>query len=95
MNIPLFYILIINLISIIVTIHDKRCAVKNKWRTKESTLLLLAAVGGSVGMYITMQVIRHKTKHIKFMLGLPVIIVCQCVLAWLIWRTVNGQNNFF
>ena len=90
MNIFLFilaiYLILINLIAVIVTIYDKLCAVKRRWRVKESTLLLLSALGGSISMYITMLLIRHKTRHIKFMLGIPLIIIFQLLIAFLIWR---------
>ena len=90
MNIFLFilaiYLILINLIAVIVTIYDKLCAVKRRWRIKESTLLLLSALGGSISMYITMLLIRHKTRHIKFMLGIPLILIFQLLIAFLIWR---------
>ncbi|MFQ7777879.1 MAG: DUF1294 domain-containing protein [Ruminococcus sp.] len=72
----------------IVTISDKVKAIKRKWRIPESTLLLLSALGGSVSMYITMLIIRHKTKHPKFMIGIPVIFALQCILVFLIWRYI-------
>lgn len=90
MNIFLFilaiYLILINLIAVIVTIYDKLCAVKRRWRVKESTLLILSALGGSISMYITMLLIRHKTRHIKFMLGIPLILIFQLLIAILIWR---------
>lgn len=90
MNIILFilaiYLILINLIAVIVTIYDKLCAVKRRWRVKESTLLLLSALGGSISMYITMLLIRHKTRHKKFMLGIPLILIVQLIIAFLIWR---------
>ena len=90
MNIFLFilaiYLILINLIAVIVTIYDKLCAVKRRWRVKESTLLLLSALGGSICMYITMLLIRHKTRHIKFMLVIPLILIVQLIIAFLIWR---------
>lgn len=90
MNIFLFilaiYLILINLIAVIVTIYDKLCAVRRRWRVKESTLLLLSALGGSISMYITMLLIRHKTRHIKFMLGIPLILIFQLLIAFLIWR---------
>ena len=90
MNIFLFilaiYLILINLIAVIMTIYDKLCAVKRRWRVKESTLLLLSALGGSISMYITMLLIRHKTRHIKFMLGIPLILIVQLIIAFLIWR---------
>lgn len=80
------YLILINLVSAIVTIYDKRCAVKKRWRVKESTLLLLSFFGGSVGMYITMLLIRHKTRHLKFMLGIPIVLIFQLVTVFVIWR---------
>ena len=74
------YFVLINLISVIITVYDKYCAVNNKWRVKEFTLLLFSALVGSISMYITMQIIRHKTKKMKFMLGIPIIIVFQFVI---------------
>ena len=82
-NIPLTillaYITLISLISIIVCIYDKKISKKNRveLRIPEKTLLVLSALGGSVAMFITMLLIRHKTKHVKFMLGIPLIIVVQ------------------
>ncbi len=74
----LIYLAIISIISIVVCIYDKFAAKHNpKHRTREATLLLLSALGGSVAMFITMQLIRHKTKHVKFMLGIPLIIIAQ------------------
>lgn len=86
----IFYLAVINLIAIIITVYDKHCAKLNKWRVKERTLLLVSALGGSVSMYITMQIIRHKTRHLKFMLGIPLIIISQCVAVYFIWRAING-----
>lgn len=90
MNIFLFilaiYLIVINLIAVIVTIYDKLCAVRRRWRVKECTLLLLSALGGGISMYITMLLIRHKTRHIKFMLGIPLILIVQLIIAFLIWR---------
>ena len=74
----LAYLLIISIISVCVTIYDKWAAKKRpKERTRESTLLLLSALGGSVAMLLTMYSIRHKTKHMKFMIGIPLIIAVQ------------------
>jgi uncharacterized membrane protein YsdA (DUF1294 family) len=78
----LIYLAIISVISIVVCIYDKFAAKHNpKHRTREATLLLLSALGGSVAMLITMLLIRHKTKHAKFMVGIPLIIIVQAVVA--------------
>lgn len=76
----LIYFAVISIISAVVCVADKRRAVKGKWRVKESTLFLLCALGGSVAMYITMRLIRHKTLHKRFMIGIPLIVVVQVVL---------------
>ena len=87
-NIPLTillaYIALISLISIIVCIYDKKISKKNRveLRIPEKTLLVLSALGGSVAMFITMLLIRHKTKHVKFMLGIPLIIVVQAAAVF-------------
>ena len=88
MNIPLpwlilfAYIAVISLISIIVCIYDKKISKKNdvRLRIPEKSLFIWSAVGGSLAMYITMQLIRHKTKHVSFMVGIPVIFVLQVAL---------------
>ena len=73
----IIYFIIINIIAIIVTIYDKLRAVNRRWRVKERTFLLISAVGGSIGMYLAMLLIRHKTRHLKFMLGIPIIIIIR------------------
>lgn len=60
---------------------DKQRARKNYWRIPESTLLTAAALGGSIGSLLGMYTFRHKTKHLKFTLGIPAILVCQILLA--------------
>ena len=77
-KILLIYLCAISIISIIVCCYDKFAAKHNpRHRTREATLLLLSALGGSVAMLLTMYIIRHKTKHVKFMVGIPVIIILQ------------------
>ena len=78
----LVYIIAISIVSVIVCCYDKIAAKHiTKHRTRERTLLLLCALGGSVAMLITMLIIRHKTKHKKFMLGIPLIIIAQIALT--------------
>ena len=71
------YILIINFISAFVCVFDKHRAKKGGYRVPESTLFALCLMGGSVGMYLTMKAIRHKTRHKRFMIGIPLIIILQ------------------
>ena len=74
----LIYFAVISVITAIVTIYDKKAAKSRpKNRVPEKVLFLLAILGGSVAEYLTMLKIRHKTKHKRFMIGLPFIIVLQ------------------
>ena len=81
-NILYGYLGVISVIAVVVTIADKVKAKRGAWRVPENTLLLLSALGGSVAMLVTMLLIRPKTKHLKFMLGIPIIIVLQIPLLW-------------
>ncbi len=83
-----FFLIIINVLALVFTVSDKLRAIKHKRRISEFTLMTLAALGGSVTMLITMLIIRHKTRHLKFMLGIPVIILIQLIIVFLIWRFV-------
>ena len=73
----LLYFTAVSLISSLVTIVDKRRAGTHKRRVPEATLLLLSALGGSAAMYLTMRLIRHKTRKRKFMVGIPLIFFLQ------------------
>lgn len=79
----LIYLAVISVITIIVTVYDKICAKKGKWRIPESTLMTLGFFGGSLAEYITMKIIRHKTKHKLFMIGLPLEIVFNAAVVGL------------
>ena len=66
---------------------DKRRAIKNRWRIPEATLMGVAAVGGSLGVLLGMRLFRHKTRHPKFYLGVPALLVLHlALLGWLIWQ---------
>jgi len=79
------YLIAVSVASVVVCIYDKIAAKHNpKHRTREATLLLLSALGGSVAMLVTMLLIRHKTKHMKFMVGIPAIILVQAAVAVLV-----------
>ncbi|GHU49611.1 hypothetical protein FACS1894127_3260 [Clostridia bacterium] len=83
------YLTTVSLIAIILTIYDKHAAKRGLWRVSERALLLVSALGGSVVMLLIMRLIRHKTKHTKFMIGIPVIIVIQITMGvlYIWWRT--------
>lgn len=75
----IIYFLAVSLVTAIITSIDKYKAKKDAYRISEATLFTLAAVGGALSEYLTMRLIRHKTLHKRFMLGLPVIIILQIV----------------
>lgn len=74
------YLGFINVIAAIICLADKLKAKTGGWRISEKTLFAVSLIGGSVGMYITMLVIRHKTKHKRFMIGIPIIIFIQTAI---------------
>ncbi len=80
-----FYFALISLIALVITVYDKVISKKaGKRRVPEATLLLISVLGGSVSMYATMLFIRHKTKHKKFMIGIPVIMALQAAAIILV-----------
>lgn len=83
------YILIINMTAFCVSGIDKSAAIHNRGRIPEKTLFLLAVIGGSVGIYASMFLFRHKTKHISFMIGIPAIILIQIALFWIFYVINN------
>ena len=75
------YLLLINAVGFGVMLYDKYLAKNNLWRIPEKTLLGIAAFGGSIGCWLGMYTVRHKTKHLKFTLGIPLIIAIQIGIA--------------
>lgn len=75
------YLILINAASAVLMLADKTRAKKNLWRIPEATLFLFAALGGSVGILLGMYLFRHKTRHLKFTLGIPLILALQILLA--------------
>jgi len=76
----ILYLLLINASSVVLTLSDKYRAKRGKWRIPESTLLLFGFLGGALCEWITMLLIRHKTKHPKFMLSLPLFFTLHILL---------------
>lgn len=73
-----------SVLAVCLTVYDKYAAKRKKARIPEKILFLTALFGGSLAMYIAMLVIRHKTKHKRFMVGLPVIVLAHAVLLAII-----------
>ena len=83
-KILLVCLLIVNALGFILMLIDKIKAKKNLWRIPEATLFLVAAIGGSIGSILGMYTFRHKTKHVSFLLGMPLILAVQIVIVILI-----------
>ena len=77
----LLYLLLINAAAFLLMLVDKIKAKKNRWRIPERTLFGSALLGGSIGALLGMYRFRHKTKHLKFTLGVPVILIAQVALV--------------
>ncbi len=78
------YAIVINVVSFVLFAWDKRLAQNHRRRIRERNLLLASILGGSIGGLVSMHVFHHKTRHIKFKLGLPLIMFLQgCLLYYL------------
>ena len=86
------YLIIINIIGFILPPVDKSKAKKNKWRIMERTLFIVSALGGSIAMYISMRIFHHKTKHKRFMIGIPAIIVLQLGAVFAVWYFLDRKS---
>lgn len=79
----LVYLLLINALAFVLMLADKRKAQKKKWRIPEATLMTAAALGGSLGALLGMYAFRHKTRHRKFTLGVPLLLAVQAAILFL------------
>ncbi len=80
------YLIIINALGLILMLVDKEKARRGAWRISERTLLTVAAVGGSLGSLLGMELFRHKTKHLKFTVTVPVLLVIHIVILIFLHR---------
>ena len=81
MKLLLVYLILINATGLCFMLADKQKAKKNKWRIPEATLMGIALAGGSLGIIAGMRLFRHKTLHLKFSIGVPVIFALQVTFA--------------
>lgn len=81
MDILLIYLILINALGFLLMLADKHKAKNNLWRIPEVTLLGAAFLGGSIGAICAMRLFRHKTRHPKFSIGLPLILTAQILLC--------------
>ena len=84
----MYWLAAINLLSVAVCVLDKLLSKRKKpnFRISEKTLFIISIAGGSVGMYITMLIIRHKTRHKNMMIGLPAIMLVQAAAVTFLLR---------
>ena len=79
---PIFlFLIVVNIIGFVLFGIDKRRAIKHAWRIPEKTLFGVAIIGGSVGATLGMHLFRHKTKHMSFVIGMPMILAIQMTLV--------------
>ena len=78
------YLVLIGIVAVAITVGDKSAAKRKKWRVPEATLMMIGLFGGALPMFVTMRIIRHKTNHMKFMVGLPLEIALHAALICLL-----------
>ena len=88
MNILIIYLILINLIGFIFMGVDKHRAKRGAWRISEGTLFLLAIIGGSIGSLAGMYAFRHKTRHVIFVVGMPLILILHILIAVLLFKLI-------
>lgn len=79
------YLFLLNIIGFAAMGIDKKRAVRREWRIPEKTLFGIAILGGSLGSILGMEVFRHKTRHLTFRIGMPVIFLLQAAAAYFIF----------
>ena len=84
----LIYFTLINLLAFIRFWVDKSAAQSGQWRISEKALIIVSMLGGSIGSLVSMNIFRHKTKKMKFVLGIPIILILQ--IAFIIYMCYNG-----
>lgn len=77
----ILYLIIINLIGFFTMLIDKYKAKKGFWRTPEKTIFIITLLGGGIGTITGMYLFRHKTKKLKFTIGLPTILISEILVV--------------
>lgn len=85
------YLILINAVAFILMLADKHKAKKKKFRIPEATLMWSAALGGSIGALCGMYLVRHKTKHVKFTVGIPLILIVQIIAGAILWTLLHKE----
>lgn len=89
-NLILIYLLAINVVTFIVFGIDKSRARNHRWRISEATLFILAILGGSVGAELGIHIFHHKTRHLRFVIGIPLILILQLLVILLALRCLEA-----
>ena len=82
LNLLFGWLAAVNALAFVLTAVDKHRAKHGGHRVREAVLLWMAALGGGIGLYAAMVCLRHKTKKLKFMLGVPLVILAHALLFW-------------
>lgn len=85
MKIFIIYLILVNIMSFMMMYIDKNRAINHKRRIPERDLFLFAIIGGSVGTFFGMEIFRHKTKHLKFVIGIPLILIIQVIIFLILY----------
>ena len=88
MKYVLLYLFLVNAAGLLFMLADKHRARKKQWCIPEAALMGIAAMGGSIGALLGMYAFRHKTRHPKFYIGIPVLLVIQLCLAILLYQII-------
>lgn len=83
------YLIVVNSVGVLLNLADKYRAKHNLWRIKERSLWLIAILGGAPFSYITMKIIRHKTKHKSFMIGMPILALLDIIIVGYVFYIMN------
>lgn len=81
-----YYLIIINIVNFFLFAADKKRAQKGKWRIPEAWLFGLSLIGGSLGGLFSMKIMRHKTKKLSFVIGMPILLIINIVEAYYLSR---------
>lgn len=82
MKVSIYYLIIINLVGFLIMYIDKKKAINNKYRVAEKKLFFICLVGGSLGLLTGMYKFHHKTKHNKFVYGVPIILILNIIISF-------------
>ncbi|MBE6927743.1 MAG: DUF1294 domain-containing protein [Ruminococcaceae bacterium] len=76
------FFLIMNALEAFLMVVDKRKAMQRSWRIAERDLLLMAFLGGAIGGFLTMYIVRHKTKHLSFVICMPLFTLLHIAITY-------------